>query len=132
MQITDRNDEGVFGLTGSRLIQLDHESLGFGWHSGRGPVPSGAGDLGTVLRLLLGAHLAWGEITKTTACEHLVLGTMLSSQRRELPLALPDRFTDAGRADSESTKVPGVRQPIELFWHAPDTESDEPIVTLIE
>ncbi len=47
VQISDLNPEGAFGLAGTRLILLDDDALGFGWHVCSGPVPTGNVDLGT-------------------------------------------------------------------------------------
>ena len=41
VQITDLNSEWAFGFVGTRMIQLDDDALGFGWHVGSGPVPAG-------------------------------------------------------------------------------------------
>ncbi|MFM7834223.1 MAG: hypothetical protein ACKPJD_20675, partial [Planctomycetaceae bacterium] len=82
VQITDLNAEGAFGFAGSRLIQLDDDALGFGWHVGSGPVPTGAVDLGTVLRHELGHILGYGDLDPATAGDDIMSGTILPGERR--------------------------------------------------
>jgi hypothetical protein len=87
VQISDLNSEGAFGLAGTRLIQLDDDALGFGWHVGSGPVPTGAVDLGTVMRHELGHILGYGDLDPTTAGDDIMSGTILPGQRRHVPMA---------------------------------------------
>ncbi|MFN9041779.1 MAG: hypothetical protein ACK5YO_36165, partial [Planctomyces sp.] len=87
VQITDLNSEGAFGFAGSRLIQLDDDALGFGWHVGSGPVPTGAVDLGTVMRHELGHILGYGDLDPATAGDSIMSGTILPGQRRHVPMA---------------------------------------------
>jgi hypothetical protein len=82
VQITDLNSEGAFGFAGSRLIQLDDDALGFGWHVGSGPVPTGAVDLGTVLRHELGHILGYGDLDPAAAGDDIMSGTILPGERR--------------------------------------------------
>ncbi|MFM7168104.1 MAG: hypothetical protein ACKO3T_22895, partial [Planctomycetaceae bacterium] len=82
VQITDLNSEGAFGFAGSRLIQLDDDALGFGWHVGSGPVPTGAVDLGTVLRHELGHILGYSDLDPATAGDDIMSGTILPGERR--------------------------------------------------
>ena len=87
VQISDLNSEGAFGLAGTRLIQLDDDALGFGWHVGSGPVPTGAVDLGTVMRHELGHILGYGDLDPATAGDSIMSGTILPGQRRHVPMA---------------------------------------------
>ncbi|MFO0135627.1 MAG: hypothetical protein ACK56U_18705, partial [Planctomyces sp.] len=87
VQITDLNSEGAFGFAGSRMIQLDDDALGFGWHVGSGPVPTGAVDLGTVMRHELGHILGYGDLDPTTAGDSIMSGTILPGERRTVSQA---------------------------------------------
>jgi len=87
VQISDLNSEGAFGFAGSRLIQLDDDALGFGWHVGSGPVPTGAVDLGTVMRHELGHILGYGDLDPATAGDSIMSGTILPGVRRQIPAA---------------------------------------------
>ncbi|MFN7682090.1 MAG: hypothetical protein ACK5TG_14600, partial [Planctomyces sp.] len=88
VQITDLNSEGAFGFAGSRLIQLDDDALGFGWHVGSGPVPTGAVDLGTVMRHELGHILGYGDLDPATAGDSIMSGTILPGERRTVPVSV--------------------------------------------
>ncbi|MFN5076834.1 MAG: hypothetical protein ACK5MO_14670, partial [Planctomyces sp.] len=98
VQITDLNSEGAFGFAGSRLIQLDDDALGFGWHVGSGPVPTGAVDLGTVMRHELGHILGYGDLDPATAGDSIMSGTILPGERRSVHQTISD-YSDAGDSD---------------------------------
>jgi hypothetical protein len=66
---------------------LDDDALGFGWHVGSGPVPTGAVDLGTVMRHELGHILGYGDLDPATAGDSIMSGTILPGQRRHVPMA---------------------------------------------
>jgi hypothetical protein len=87
VQISDLNSEGAFGFAGTRLIQLDDDALGYGWHVGSGPVPTDAVDLGTVMRHELGHILGLSDLDPATAGNDLMSGTILPGQRRAVPVA---------------------------------------------
>ncbi|MFN9040879.1 MAG: hypothetical protein ACK5YO_31610, partial [Planctomyces sp.] len=102
VQISDLNSEGAFGLAGTRLIQLDDDALGFGWHVGSGPVPTGAVDLGTVMRHELGHILGYGDLDPATAGDSIMSGTILPGERRVVPVVVArgsvDSATETGQA----------------------------------
>ncbi|MFN6152449.1 MAG: hypothetical protein ACK5BP_21040, partial [Planctomyces sp.] len=102
VQITDLNSEGAFGFAGSRMIQLDDDALGFGWHVGSGPVPTGAVDLGTVMRHELGHILGYGDLDPATAGDSIMSGTILPGERRVVPVVVArgsvDSATETGQA----------------------------------
>jgi hypothetical protein len=102
VQITDLNSEGAFGFAGSRLIQLDDDALGFGWHVGSGPVPTGAVDLGTVMRHELGHILGYGDLDPATAGDSIMSGTILPGERRFV------------KAPAQKPAVPVVQTPVAL------------------
>ncbi len=83
-QITDLNAEGAFGFAGTRMIQLDDDALGFGWHVGSGSVPEGTVDLGTVMRHELGHILGYGDLDPATAGDSIMSGSILPGERREV------------------------------------------------
>ncbi|MFN9826784.1 MAG: hypothetical protein ACK58J_21775, partial [Planctomyces sp.] len=102
VQITDLNSEGAFGFAGSRLIQLDDDALGFGWHVGSGPVPTGAVDLGTVMRHELGHILGYGDLDPATAGDSIMSGTILPGERRTVPI----NATEAPEVSASDVKAP--------------------------
>ncbi|MFM7168239.1 MAG: hypothetical protein ACKO3T_23575, partial [Planctomycetaceae bacterium] len=92
---------------GSRLIQLDDDALGFGWHVGSGPVPTGAVDLGTVLRQELGHILGYGDLDPATAGDDIMAGTILPGERREavvqtLTQSVAESFDSQLRANAQA------------------------------
>jgi hypothetical protein len=121
VQISDLNSEGAFGLAGTRLIQLDDDALGFGWHVGSGPVPTGAVDLGTVMRHELGHILGYGDLDPATAGDSIMSGTILPGQRRHVPMA----GSPADLATPDNT----IPQPTQ--WNQQERDELSPDVSLI-
>ncbi|MFM7166877.1 MAG: hypothetical protein ACKO3T_16690, partial [Planctomycetaceae bacterium] len=105
VQITDLNGEGAFGFAGSRLIQLDDDALGFGWHVGSGPVPTGAVDLGTVLRHELGHILGYGDLDPATAGDNIMSGTILPGERRGVASNVAETIVGTQPALAEAAVV---------------------------
>jgi hypothetical protein len=110
VQISDLNSEGAFGFAGTRLIQLDDDALGYGWHVGSGPVPTSAVDLGTVMRHELGHILGLSDLDPATAGNDLMSGTILPGQRRAVPVASSDdvSVTAGNLANPVEAKRPDV------------------------
>ena len=94
----------------SRLIQLDDDALGYGWHVGSGPVPTSAVDLGTVMRHELGHILGLSDLDPATAGNDLMSGTILPGQRRAVPVAAADDalLTSGNLANPVQAKRPDV------------------------
>ncbi|MEY4185927.1 MAG: hypothetical protein RIT02_961, partial [Planctomycetota bacterium] len=113
VQISDLNSEGAFGLAGTRLIQLDDDALGFGWHVGSGPVPTGAVDLGTVMRHELGHILGYGDLDPATAGDSIMSGTLLPGDRRTVSQREIVRFMTTDKPTVGLAVVPG--EPETLF-----------------
>jgi hypothetical protein len=121
VQISDLNSEGAFGLAGTRLIQLDDDALGFGWHVGSGPVPTGAVDLGTVMRHELGHILGYGDLDPATAGDSIMSGTILPGQRRHVLMA--------GSPADSTTPDNTIPQPTQ--WNQQESDELLPDVSLI-
>ena len=116
--LSDLNSEGAFGFAGTRLIQLDDDALGYGWHVGSGPVPTSAVDLGTVMRHELGHILGLSDLDPATAGEDLMAGTILPGQRRAIPVLPTAGVVDLPLNDGALTAQ---GRPVELFREPAET-----------
>ncbi len=130
VQITDLNSEGAFGFAGSRLIQLDDDALGFGWHVGSGPVPTGAVDLGTVMRHELGHILGYGDLDPATAGDSIMSGTILPGERRSVPVSVISKADDPALSSSEQCGPQRIRRDDLLHGEEPG-QSRSATVSLI-
>ncbi|MFN6313267.1 MAG: hypothetical protein ACK46M_17615, partial [Planctomyces sp.] len=130
VQITDLNSEGAFGFAGSRLIQLDDDALGFGWHVGSGPVPTGAVDLGTVMRHELGHILGYGDLDPATAGDSIMSGTILPGERRTVSAAAMENPLDSAPHSSHMYALQQNR-PDQVFQSESEDEAELAVVSLI-
>ncbi|MFN5437465.1 MAG: hypothetical protein ACK5ES_23075, partial [Planctomyces sp.] len=130
VQITDLNAEGAFGFAGTRLIQLDDDALGFGWHVGSGPVPTGAVDLGTVMRHELGHILGYGDLDPATAGDSIMSGTILPGERRTVSAAAMENPLDSAPHSSHMYALQQNR-PDQVFQSESEDEAELAVVSLI-
>ncbi|MFN6330165.1 MAG: hypothetical protein ACK45A_00235, partial [Planctomyces sp.] len=130
VQITDLNSEGAFGFAGSRMIQLDDDALGFGWHVGSGPVPTGAVDLGTVMRHELGHILGYGDLDPATAGDSIMSGTILPGERRTVSAAAMENPLDSAPHSSHMYALKQNR-PDQVFQSESEDEAELAVVSLI-
>jgi hypothetical protein len=128
VQISDLNSEGAFGFAGTRLIQLDDDALGYGWHVGSGPVPTDAVDLGTVMRHELGHILGLSDLDPATAGNDLMSGTILPGQRRPVPVAVGDDVF----VPAVSTAKPVDAKVVDLFDNGAMVQTPATSLILVE
>ncbi|MFN9080809.1 MAG: hypothetical protein ACK5X8_09705, partial [Planctomyces sp.] len=76
------------------------------WHVGSGPVPTGAVDLGTVMRHELGHILGYGDLDPATAGDSIMSGTILPGKRR----AVADMTPEAGPVSTSNPSNPVASQ----------------------
>jgi hypothetical protein len=89
IEISDLDDEGALGLTGSSRIVLDDDALGYGWYVGAmsETVPDGTMDLLTVLTHELGHVLGLSDLDGQQTPDRIMAGTLQPGQRRSVSVA---------------------------------------------